>query len=140
MQPFEYLEHTADAKFRAYGKTLEEAFSSVALAFFNLLIDTNTVRPVITKQITAKSRSKESLLFDFVDELVFLLSAEGFLLSSVQSLKIDQTNDGFQLTATLVGDDHKNYDTHGDVKAATYNDMLIQEKPGQVMIQMVVDV
>ncbi len=140
MKAYEYLEHTADAKFRAYGQNLEEAFSHAALAFYNLLIDTKTIQPTLTKKIQAQAKNKESLLFDFVDELVYLLSAEGFLLHNVSELKITQNNSMYELSATLLGDDHKNYATHGDIKAATYNDMLIDEKPGQVMIQMVVDV
>ncbi len=140
MKTFEYLEHTADAKFRAYGKTLEEAFSNAALAFFNLLIDTKTIQPALTQKIQTQAKNKESLLFDFVDELVYLLSAEGFLLHQVSELKITSINDGYELSATLLGDDHKKYNTHGDIKAATYNDMLIEEKPNEVMIQMVVDV
>ena len=37
---YEYLEHTADVKFLAYGKTLEEVFENAALAMFNVMIDT----------------------------------------------------------------------------------------------------
>ncbi len=140
MKTFEYLEHTADAKFRAYGKTLEEAFPNVALAFYNLLIDTRTIKPTLAKKIQVQAKNKESLLFDFVDELVYLLSAEGFLLHHVSELTIVESEGTYKLNATLLGDDHKNYATHGDIKAATYNDMVIEEKPGQVMIQMVVDV
>ncbi|MEK6964286.1 MAG: archease [Nanoarchaeota archaeon] len=140
MKTFEYLEHTADAKFRAYGKNLDEAFSNTALAFFNLLIDTNTIKPLATQKINIQTKNKESLLFDFVDELVYLLSAEGFLLHQVSELTITKNNEGYGLSATLLGDDHKKYDTHGDIKAATYSDMLIEEKPEEVMIQMVVDV
>src|SRR3989344_4749611 len=139
MKPYEYFEHTADVKFRAYGKNLDEAFSNVPLAFFNLVIDTDTVKPAVNKQVQVSTSKKESLLFDFVDELVYLLS-EGFLLHKVENLSITQKEDSYELSATLLMDDHKNYATHGDIKAATYNDMLIEEKPDGVMIQMVVDV
>lgn len=139
MKPYEYLEHTADAKFRAYGRTLDEAFSNSALAFFNLLIDTKTVKGAVSKKIQVTAPKKESLLFDFVDELVFLLS-EGFLLHTVEVISITKKDATYELNATLLMDDHKNYATHGDIKAATYSDMLIEEKEGNVMIQMVVDV
>ena len=39
MQKFKYLQHTADAKFQAFGKTLEEAFCNAALAMVSLMWD-----------------------------------------------------------------------------------------------------
>ena len=36
---FKYLSHTSEAKFQAFGKSIEEAFSNVALALFNMLTD-----------------------------------------------------------------------------------------------------
>ncbi len=35
---YEFLYHIADAKFRAYGSTMEEAFENAALAMFNVMI------------------------------------------------------------------------------------------------------
>ena len=40
---YEYLEHTADIKFLAYGETVEEVFENAALAMFNVIIDTEKV-------------------------------------------------------------------------------------------------
>mgnify|MGYP006451174011 FL=1 len=39
MKNYEFLEHTADEKFRAYGKTLEEAFINAALATAKIMTD-----------------------------------------------------------------------------------------------------
>jgi len=39
MERYRFLEHTADAKFQAFGKTLEEAFSNAALATASLMWD-----------------------------------------------------------------------------------------------------
>ena len=41
---FEYLDHTADVKFRAYGDSLEKAFGNAALAMFNVMVDTSGVK------------------------------------------------------------------------------------------------
>ena len=35
MQKYKFLEHTADIKFQAFGKSLEEVFSNCAYAMFN---------------------------------------------------------------------------------------------------------
>ena len=38
-----FLPHTADVKFRAYGKSLEEAFSNAALALTEVIADPKKV-------------------------------------------------------------------------------------------------
>jgi len=40
-QKYEYLYHIADAKFKAYGSTLEEAYENAAIAMFNIMINTS---------------------------------------------------------------------------------------------------
>ena len=44
MVKFKFLEHTADAKFQAYGKNMEEAFSNAALAMFSIITDTKKIK------------------------------------------------------------------------------------------------
>lgn len=137
---YEFLDHTADAKFRAYGSNLEEAFENVALATFSILINPEKVKPVISKEIKVMAAKKTSLLYDFIDELLFLLDTEGFLLNKIENLKIDQ-GDSFVLTCILYGDNFKNYnDVKGNIKSITYNDMIIDENyEDKVMVQVVVD-
>jgi SHS2 domain-containing protein len=135
---YEFLDHTADAKFRAYGSNLEEAFENAALATFSILLNPEKVKPIITKEIKITSAKKTSLLYDFIEELLFLLDTEGFLLNKVENLKINQ-EDNFVLTCKVYGDSFKNYSISGNVKSITYNDMLIEEKEDNVMLQVVVD-
>ena len=71
---FEYLEHTADLKVRARGKTLEEAFLNAALGAINFITDIEDVRKVETRKIRVKSRRLTSLLYDFLEELLLASS------------------------------------------------------------------
>lgn len=141
---YEFLEHTADAKFRAYGKNIEEAFINSGLAVFSIIINPEKVKTLIKKEIKIIAKQKTSLLYDFIEELLFLLDTEGFLLSKIDDLNIIK-EDKFILTCKLYGDSFKNYDNiSGNIKSITYNDMLInenfsKEKDKKVMIQVVVD-
>jgi archease family protein len=54
MKPFEYLEHTADIKFRSYGRTLEEVFSNAAKALFNSMIDLNDIDIELEEEIVVE--------------------------------------------------------------------------------------
>ena len=136
---FEYLEHTADVKFRAYGKTVEEAFTNAALALTPLLTD-DTVKPISKHKICVESHNKEALLYDFLDEILFQLDVEGFLLAKVDDLMIEESKKGFKLTATAWFDRHKNYECHGNLKSVTYNDMFIKEEQNNCVVQVVIDV
>ena len=46
MKTYEFLPHTADVKFLAYGKTLEEAFQNAALATFQVM-STKKIKKVL---------------------------------------------------------------------------------------------
>lgn len=130
---YEFFEHTADVKFKAYGKSLEEAFENSALATFEVMTNISKIKNNIQKEIHIKANSKEALLFDFLDELIFLLDTEGFILSKITNLKINN----LELTAILHGDNADEYEVHTYVKAPTYNEMIIHENP--FWIQIVLD-
>lgn len=137
---YQFLEHTADTKFLAYGKTLEEAFANAAIATTAVMTDVTKIKVKIEKKINIKSTKKESLLYDFFDNIIFLLDTEGFLVCDVKEIKIKKTNNNYILTATLVGDNAENYDVHTYIKAPTYNDMFIKEEQNKVTIQAVHDI
>ncbi len=132
---YKFLEHTADAKFQAFGKSLEEAFSNAALAVMSIMIDPKKVNPKITKEVNVKGNDKESLLYNFLEELLILLDTENFILNNVKELKIK----GNSLKANLIGDELNNkYELKSDVKAITYNEMFIKENP--FIVQVVCDI
>jgi len=135
MKNYEFLEHTADEKFRAYGKTLEEAFINAALATAKIMTD-DKVKPTIEKKIEIKVNTKEKLLYQFLEELLFYVDTEGFILSEVKDLEI---KDNFTLTATFLGDSAEDYEIKAHIKAITYNDMFIKEEENLVTIQVVHD-
>ena len=138
MEKFKFFEHTADAKFQAYGKSLGEAFGNAALAMFSVIIDTNKVSGTIKKDIECSSKDLKALLYDFLEELVFLIDTEDFLLSSVEEIKIFK-DELYFLRAVVTGDKADNYEPSGDIKAVTYNEMEIKKGKDKVMVQVVLD-
>ena len=129
---FEYLSHTADAKFKAYGHNLEEQFINAAYATFNIMFDPNKVEPLIKKEIVLEAKKTESLLYDWIDELLFYLDSEKWFLARIEKLEIKHN----KLTATLYGDDYTKYSTEGHVKGVTYSEMEIKESYVQVVLDM----
>jgi SHS2 domain-containing protein len=134
---FEFLEHTADIKFRAFGKTLEEVFENSALAMLNIIYK-GKVKEEKKLKIKANGKDIESLLYNFLEEFLFLFDSENFLLSDVKNIKINEKN--FTAEAEVVGDDVINYKTSVHVKAITYNEMFVKKDKNKYTAQVVVDV
>ena len=134
---FKFLEHTADIKFQAFGKSIEEVFENSTLAMFNSMYD-GKVKNKKSFKINVKGNDFESLLYNFLEELLFLLDSENFFLSKIKNIKIDKEK--LKLKAGVLGDDAKNYRIHLDVKAITYNEMFVKKEKGKWICQVVLDV
>ncbi|MGQ9471055.1 MAG: archease [Candidatus Aminicenantales bacterium] len=140
---FVYLDHPADAKFQAFGRTIEEAFSHAALAVASLMWQPEKVKPRQRRVVMVQGNDLEQLLFKFLSEILYLFEAKGFLLSAVNGLRIKsperKTDRPYFLEAVFEGDNlDKIYPIFGEVKAITYHDMFIKQNDG-VCLQVVVD-
>ncbi|MFB0565243.1 MAG: archease [Candidatus Aminicenantaceae bacterium] len=140
MKKYTFLDHTADAKFQAFGNTLEEAFQNAALATAFLMWDWKKINKKITRKVEVKGNDIKQLLCSFLEEIIYLLDSEMFLLSSVENLRIKKRENRYYLEALFEGDNSSDkYKIYGDVKAITYNEMEIKENV-PVILQVVVDV
>jgi SHS2 domain-containing protein len=136
---YEFLPHTADVKFRAYGATMEEAFSNAALALTEVITDYNKVEPNVEKTIEIESEDEKALLYDFLEQFIVLLDSESFLLNSVKDIKIEK-GEGLKLKAVITGDTKlEKYKTETHIKAVTYQEMEIKKEKGKYMLQVVLD-
>ena len=136
MKKFEYFEVTADIGFRAYGETLNEAFENAGLAIFNIISDTEGITPSNEISFEITSEDDVSLLYDFLEELLFYHEVE-FMLFSEFHVKID---DDFHLSATIKGE-AINWDKHErktEIKAITFHKMEVK-RTDHVELQAIVD-
>ena len=150
---YQYLDHPADIKFRAFGSNHEEAFKNAVCAITDIVVDHTTIQSAITKDITAKAHTYEQLLYDFLEHIIILIDTEQYLVATVSTIFITRDNDILTLTAKLSGDTnssvtdkqnkepHPKYQTQGDIKAITYHEMSITKGEGDLIeIEAVVDV
>lgn len=140
MRRYEFLEHTGDAQFRAFGGSLEEAFSNASLALASLMWDWHDVARRAKRKVEVRGKDFHQLLLLYLEEVLFLFHSQGFLLSEVESLEISEEDYGCSLKAWLHGDlDDGECEVYGEVKAITYNEMRI-EKGDPCFVQVVVDI
>ena len=134
---YKFLPHTADVRIEAYGKSLEEAFTNSAYATTDVVTDHSKVAAVVEKEFTAEGEDQESLLYDFLEQFLILIDADGFLLHEIKELKIS----GNKLSVKCVGDSYsEKYEIHTHVKAITYQEMSIVEEDGKFVIKFIVDI
>ncbi|OGD19850.1 MAG: hypothetical protein A2W03_08145 [Candidatus Aminicenantes bacterium RBG_16_63_16] len=139
-EKFRFLEHTADAKFQAYGRTIEEAFANAALATASLMWDPGGIARKIQIPVSARGHDLEQLLVRFLGEILYLVESRFFLMGSAEEIKIEKHEAEYALEAVFWGDANSDaYETHGGVKAVTYNEMKITKNDGYT-VQVVLDV
>ena len=140
MERYRMLPHTADAKFEAFGTTLEEAYGNAALALVSLMWDWTAVEPKVELAVRVEGRDKEQLLVRFLGEIMYLAEVKRFLLGGGSGFRLERGAGGWTLDAALRGDTASaRYPIYGSVKAVTYNEMVIEERDGW-RVQVVVDV
>ncbi|MEN4016911.1 MAG: archease [Methanobacterium sp.] len=137
---FEFFDVTADAGFKSYGSTLEEAFENAALAMFEVMTDTGSIKPEIKKEIVVESEDEYALLYDWLSEFLVILDSE-FLVFSKFDVKIEKNSEGYILRGTAWGEefDPKKHESRAEVKAVTYHLMKIKKNNGY-MVQVIIDI
>lgn len=136
MKKYEYFDVTADIGFKAYGKTLNEAFENAGLAIFNIISDTENITPSKEISFEITSEDEVSLLYDYLEELLFNHEVE-FMLFSEFNVQIDEN---LNLKATINGEEI-NWDKHErktEIKAITFHKMDVK-KTEHVELRAIVD-
>lgn len=119
MKRFEFLEHTADIGIRAFGRTLEEAFENAALAMFSLIADLSNVEEKKSYRLEVEGEDRESLLVEWLNELIYFLETENVLLKRFKVEEISETH----LVAAAYGEplDLEKHAVGVQIKATTYH-------------------
>lgn len=139
---YEYLYHIADAKFRAFGHTIEEAFENAALAMFNIMINTSNIRGHVEKHIEITSPDLKMLLAEWLSEIIYLFEVDEIIFCEFNIEKIEKTEDGFSLKgkASGVPIDLSIHEFDTQVKAVTLHELEVnQDTTGEFQVQVVVD-
>jgi len=140
---YEYLDHTADIQIHSWGKDLSEAFEQAALAMFNYMVELDKVEvdnSIPPREIEAEGHDMDSLLFQFMDEFLFVFCTEWLVCTEITITEFDKEN--FKIKAHGKGEklDKKKHTTGTEVKAITYSAMQIRDEPGKAEIYIIVDI
>ena len=142
--PYHYLEDfgTADIAFEATGRDLAELFSDAADATTNVMIDNiEAIQPRETRQIELSNDKLDMLLFDFLQELIFLKDAERLLLR-IREAQIAERDENYFVEATAEGEplDTERHLQRADVKAVTLHDFSVEQIDGEWKARVLLDI
>jgi SHS2 domain-containing protein len=79
VQEFRVLEHTADIGFEAFGAGREDVFRNAGRALMSLLVNLESVRPQDRVPLEAHAPEQQSLLVNWLSEILYLQDTEGWL-------------------------------------------------------------
>jgi SHS2 domain-containing protein len=133
---FEEISHTADVKIRARALTIDALFTDAFLALMQVMYGTDRKVGII-KEIRIESDTIESLLCDFLSEVLFIAEVNGLVFS-----RADITIDGLHLSAVLNGEsfDALRHSSGTEVKGISYSGLVIQKDANGYMLDIIFDV
>ena len=133
---FEEISHTADVKIRVYAPTLETLFSETFKALMQVMYGPNRACGIL-REIRIESSDNESLLADFLSEVLFVSEVESLVFSEA-CIRID----GLCLTAELTGElfDPVSHSGGSEVKGISYSGLAITHEANGYMLDIIFDV
>ncbi len=146
MSKVKFFPHTADIEFEVYGNSMKQAFENAATVVANTITETKKVNAKIKKEISVSSEDLQSLLYDFLEQILILHDSENLVFSKIKVKKIVQEKKKYALNAEFFGEqyDEKKHGTGTVVKAITYHSMEIGKKKiaGKEMyfVHLVIDI
>lgn len=127
MKDYEILEHPADLKIRAFGKTKEELFLNMVKGM------TDGLHPEIKKPTVHTQQASElknikitspdlgALLVDFLSEILYLIQINKEIYNNINFKKLSDT----ELEGELIGQKIERFDE--DIKAVTYHALEVHQ-------------
>ncbi len=119
-EPFEEIEHTADIAIRVWGADLAELFHNAALGMVSQLTDVETVRIETTVTIELRAADVETLLIEWLGELLYLGEKRDVVFTQFDVLELEHN----ALRAVARGGPVPRLDHH--IKAVTFSELDVR--------------
>ena len=134
---YQYIEHTGDLGFKAYGATREELFVHAAEALFDVLVSVETVKAREQRTVAVEATAPDELMVSWLGELLFLFETQGLLLTKFEINTMEEN----RVEATVRGEimDPTRQEIKTGVKAVTYHQLYVKKRNGLWESQVILD-
>jgi SHS2 domain-containing protein len=133
MKKYEFLDHPADIKIRSFGKDLPELFINSALGMMEFLYGKVATNYIQTEQIEVKANNLESLLVDWLAEILYLSDTN-------KRAYLDYKIIEFSKTKIIADVGSQPATAKDDIKAVTYHELSIIQQPDGWQATVVYDI
>lgn len=136
--PYEAFDHTADIGLHAYGNTLAELFVHVAQGMQSLIVASEQVRVVTSREICVQGHDTVSLLVAWLNELIFLFDTEYLLF---RDFEIDIITDTY-VAGRASGEayDVQRHELSSAIKAVTWHEAAITHTHSGYQARIIFDI
>ncbi len=119
--PFQVFEHTADIGLDVEADDLDGLFADAGRGLFSVVRGDNPVAPEKRFHVTATADTLERLLARFLNELVYLMDAEGVVFHEVEDVRVTEQEAAWEVRAEATGEpfSHEKHPGCLHVKAVT---------------------
>lgn len=135
---YEIFEHTADLGLRVRAADLPTLFADAGRGLFAMVVDDLAeVRRDVSRKVKVAGSDVTYLLFDWLNELLFLCDTERLVFS-----QFDVHIDDAGLVATARGepiDPDRHHLTH-EIKAITYHELKVEREGPNWLAEVIVDI
>jgi SHS2 domain-containing protein len=138
---FRFHDHTADITIECWAPSLKEAFEEAAMAAFEVILDTSTVSPKESVDVSVQGIDRQELFVEWIGQLIALIDINHQFYCKFDVIELDEKDDGCSLTGRAWGEDidHEKHDTRTEVKAMTYADMKFEQGPDSTTLWFTLD-
>lgn len=125
MKKFEVIDISGDVGIRAYGESIEQAFTNTAIGMYSLITDLEGVKEEKMIDISLESHSLEGLLVSWLNELIFQFDTYGFIGKDIDVKEMGDR----KIKASVSGEefDTERHERKLLLKAATYHRLKIEK-------------
>jgi len=137
-QPFIILEHPADLGIEANGSSLSNAFENAAAGLMSIILDLESVAEKEERTVHLEGADLDQLLVKWLSEILYLYDGQGFVGRKFLVHGLSDT----RLVALVRGEmfSPAKHTTRLDVKAVTYHQLLIEQRPGGARVRVYLDI
>lgn len=137
MRRFRFLNHTGDLGIEIYGQSLGDLFESAGHALFAVITDPSKVQEKVEKEIALTYHDLETLMVDWLSELLCLHDTEGLLLRRFEVKRIE--NGRFEASTWGESFHEGRHVIRTGVKAVTFHQLQVIQKQGRWRARVILD-
>lgn len=138
MEPYEYLEHTADMGLRVNGTSLSELLKNAALGLFDTIAVLDTVDETTAIEVHLTAESVEDLFVRWLDELIFQHEIQEIFFKRADIRQCSEK----EVLARVYGEP-TNFHKHAvytEIKSVTYHQLqVVKQSENRWFAQVIFD-